>query len=58
MNMVTKVQILNKAICISHSANTLGKGMNATILLLVIGEQSEFFNHGIAMAIREGKLWI
>ena len=32
MNFATKVQILNEAICISHSANTLEKGMNPTIL--------------------------
>ena len=32
MHMVTQVQILNKAICISHSANTIGKGMNSFIL--------------------------
>ena len=32
MDMVTQVQILDKAVCISHSANTLGKGMNPTIL--------------------------
>ena len=31
MDMVTKVQILDKTVCISHSANTLEKGMNPTI---------------------------
>ena len=29
---VTRVQILDEAICISHSTNILGKGMNTTIL--------------------------
>ena len=29
--MVTRVQIQDEAICISHSPNTLGKGMNPTI---------------------------
>ena len=28
----------NKADCISHSTNTLGKGMNPIILLLVMGK--------------------
>ena len=32
MAMATQVQILNKVDHISHSANTLGKGMNPTIL--------------------------
>ena len=32
MNMAIRVQILDEAVCISHSANTLGKGMNQTIL--------------------------
>ena len=29
---VTRVQILDKTDCISHSTNTLGKGMNPIIL--------------------------
>ena len=32
MNMVSRVQILNEAVCISHRGNTLGKGMHPTIL--------------------------
>ena len=32
MDMVIGVQILDKAVCISHSANTLEKGKNPTIL--------------------------
>ena len=31
MDMATQVQILDKAVCISHSANTIGKGMHPTI---------------------------
>ena len=38
MNMVAQVQILNKDVCISHSANTIGKGMNPIILPRVIGK--------------------
>ena len=32
MDMPTWVQILAEALCILHSANTFGKGMNPTIL--------------------------
>ena len=32
MNTATWVQILDEAVCISHIANTFGKGMNPTIL--------------------------
>ena len=32
MDKATRVQILDKAVCISHDAYTLGKGMNLTIL--------------------------
>ena len=37
MDMATQVKILDKAICISHSTNTLGNDMNATILLSAMG---------------------
>ena len=33
MNLASRVQILAEAVCLSHSANTLGKVMNSTILL-------------------------
>ena len=29
--MVTRVQILDQTVCISHRANTLGKGMHLTM---------------------------
>ena len=32
MDTVTRVQILDETECISHSTNTLGKGMNPIIL--------------------------
>ena len=38
MDMETRVQILDKAICISHSANTLRKAVNPTILPPAIGK--------------------
>ena len=33
MESATRVQILDEAVCISHSADTVGKGMHPTILL-------------------------
>ena len=44
-----------------HSANTLGKGMNPTILfpdLSEIAEQTRFFSFGMATNLRERRLWI
>ena len=38
MNMATEFQIMDDAVCISQSANTLGKGMNPTILLPAMGK--------------------
>ena len=38
MDMVTRIQILDQAVCISHSANILGKGMHPTILPLALGK--------------------
>ena len=38
MNMVTRVQILDETDCISHSTNTLGKGMNPIILPPAMGK--------------------
>ena len=35
---VTRVQILDVAVCISHIANTLGKAMNLTFLPPTIGK--------------------
>ena len=36
MGMLTRVQILKKAVYISHSTNTLGKGIYSTSLILAI----------------------
>ena len=38
MNTETQVQILDEAVCILGSSNTLGKGMNPTILPLAMGK--------------------
>ena len=53
------VQILDEFVCISHGANTLEKGMNATLLphLVKIVGQTGFFNLGMATGL-EGKIWI
>ena len=53
MDTATRVQILDEADSISHSTNTLGKGMNP-IILLIVG-QTEFFSLG-ETTILEGKL--
>ena len=37
--MAIQVQILDKAVCISHSVNTLGKNMNPIILPPAISKQ-------------------
>ena len=38
MNTATQVQILDETYCISHSTNTLGKGMNPIILPPAMGK--------------------
>ena len=38
MESVIPVQILNDDVCISNRTNTLGKGMNPTILSPAIGK--------------------
>ena len=38
IGMAMQVQILGKAVCISHSAFTVGRGMNITILSPTVGE--------------------
>ena len=38
MDTATRVQILDETDCISHSTNTLGKGMNPIILLQAMGK--------------------
>ena len=61
MDLTTRVQILDKAVCISHSVNTLGKGMNTTIIPPARGKivgKTGLSNLGIATNLREGELWI
>ena len=38
INTATRVQTLIGTVCMSHCANTLGKGMHPTILPPVIGK--------------------
>ena len=56
--MTTRVHNLDKAVCISNSTNTPGKGMNPTILCLAMGkivEQTPLFGLGMATGLVEGK---
>ena len=58
MNTTTRVQILDETDCISHSTNTLGKGMNPVILppaMCKIVGQTRFFSLGEATSLGEGK---
>ena len=55
----TRVQILDETDCISHSTNTLGKGMNPIILPSAMGKisgQTRFFSLGEVTNLGEGKL--
>ncbi len=63
MDTATRVQILDKIDCISHSTNTLGKGMNPIILpiysIWVNSRNSRadwFFSLGEATSLGEGIL--
>ena len=59
MDTATRVQILDEADCISHSTNTLGKGMNPIILPPAMGKivgQTDFFSLGEATSQGEIKL--
>ena len=59
MNKANQVQILDKAVCISHNVNILGKGMNLIIPPPAIGKivgQTGIFNLGMATGLEEGKL--
>ena len=38
MDTVTQVQILNEAVCISHRANTIKKGITPTIFFPAMGK--------------------
>ena len=44
MDTATRVQILDVTDCISHSTNTLGKGMNPIILPIQLPHQFFFFH--------------
>ena len=54
MDTVTRVQVLDQAVCISHSTKILGKSIHPSILLPAIGKQWDrmgFSNHGIATSL-------
>ena len=55
----TRVEILDETDCISHSTNTLGKGMNPIILPTAMGKivgPTRFFSRGEATSLGKGKL--
>ena len=54
METETGVQIIDEVVCISHSPNAFGKGMNPTIFQPTMN-QTEL---GMATSLGEGKLWI
>ena len=56
---MTRVQTLDETDCISHSTNTLGKGMNPINLPPAMGKivgQTRFFSFGEATSLGEGIL--
>ena len=61
MDSATQVQILNKAVCISHNGHTLEKGIFPSILLPVVDKivgQHRLFYLDMATSLGEGKLLI
>ena len=57
--VIVVVQILDEADCISHSTNTIGKGMDPIILPPAMGKiagQTRFVSFGEATSLGEGKL--
>ena len=59
MDTAIRVQIQDETDCISHSTNTLEKGMNPIILPQAMGKivgQTRFFSIGEATSQGEGKL--
>ena len=59
MDTATRVHILAETDCISHSTNTLGKGINPIILPPAMGKivgQTRFFSLSKATSLGEGKL--
>ena len=57
MDTATSVQILDETDCISHGADTVGKGINPIILPPAMG-QTRSFSFGEESNLGEGKLWI
>ena len=54
----TRVQILDKAVCISHSANNPGTDINPTILHPLQLWQTRFFKLDMVTKLGERKVWI
>ena len=58
MDMVTRVQIVDKVFCISHSSNVLKKGMKPTILRPAMDKLKDRLYLGVATGLEVGKLLI
>ena len=59
MDTASRIQILDESVCISHSTNTLGKGMNPTIFHPAMGKivgQTVLFSFDMATGLGEEKL--
>ena len=55
MGLVTRVQTLYEAVCISHRINTLRKSIMQIILIRNFCINSEFFNFDMTLDLREKK---
>ena len=60
MDTVIRVQIRDETTWILHNANTLGKGLNPTILSPAMNKmatETVLFSFGIATSLGERKFW-
>ena len=59
IDMISQIQILDKATCISLLANVVGKGINPSLLSTTLGKivgQTGLFSFGWATILGEEKL--
>ena len=57
MDLATRVQILNKAVCMLNSSNAPGNVWIKQFSVPLVGK-TELFNLVMATSLKEGKLWI
>ena len=58
MDLASQVQVLSMTVYISHSTNSLGKGMKSKSSPSSYLGQAGLFKLGIAIGLGERKLWI